>query len=219
MNNTKFIGIVGHKKSGKTTMVEQLSRELTSRGLIIGTIKLTTHDLEFDSPGKDTYRHRKAGSKVTLIKSKSQIALFAGSDYVRNDLTETIFGDCDFVFIEGDSSSARPKIYVADEHEIRNDIAGDIIAVWGKQQGSFDVVHFNDNQIENLCDFLINKFKPEANNMLTESEMKIELNVNGQIIEMNEFVQKITTNLFLAVLKSIRLADEPKTAVLTMKIN
>jgi hypothetical protein len=50
-------------------------------------------------------------------------------------------------------------------------------------------------------------------------EPKIELIVNGKSIEMNEFVQKITGNLVLAILNSIRIDEEPKTATINLKIS
>jgi len=159
MKQTQFIGIVGHKKSGKTTLVELLAREMTDRGLLVGTIKMTTHDLEFDSPGKDTYRHRIAGSRLTLIKSKKQVAIFSDLAYFDDEQIRLIFRKCDFVFIEGDSVSQNPKIYVVDKREPRADIAGEIIAIWGIQQNQSDMPHFDKEQIKELCDFLINKYQ------------------------------------------------------------
>jgi molybdopterin-guanine dinucleotide biosynthesis adapter protein len=159
MKQTQFIGIVGHKKSGKTTLVEHLAKEMTTRGLLIGTIKLTTHDLEFDSPGKDTYRHRIAGSKLTLIKSKKQVALFSDLIYFNDEQIKLIFQKCDFVFIEGDSGSKNPKIYVVDEREARTDIAGEIIATWGIQRNQSAIPRFDKEQIKELSDFIINKYK------------------------------------------------------------
>jgi hypothetical protein len=54
--------------------------------------------------------------------------------------------------------------------------------------------------------------------MITEAELSLELNVNGQSIEMNEFVQRITSNILLGFLRSLRLDEEPRTAVLTLKV-
>jgi molybdopterin-guanine dinucleotide biosynthesis protein MobB len=157
MNKPAYIGVVGHKKSGKTTLVELLTREMTARGLAVGTIKLTTHDPEFDTPGKDTHRHRAAGSKVTLIKSKTNIALFSGRDYLDDETTRILFEKCDFVFIEGDSSSLNPKIYVADERGMRSNISGEIIAVWGSPGIPISSAYFERPQIAELCEFLIER--------------------------------------------------------------
>jgi molybdopterin-guanine dinucleotide biosynthesis adapter protein len=158
MTKPCFIGIVGHKKSGKTTLVERLTAELTSRGLSVGTIKMTTHDLQFDSPGKDTHRHRTAGSRVTLIKSQNEHAVFTSAQYLDDDIIRTIFSLCDFVLIEGDTSSGNPKIYISDSREIRPDIAGEIIAVWGEKNDNLIARHFNSDQISELGGYIMSEF-------------------------------------------------------------
>jgi molybdopterin-guanine dinucleotide biosynthesis protein B len=216
MNHTEYIGVVGHKKSGKTTLIENLVREMTLRGQTVGTIKMTVHDLEFDSPGKDTHRHRAAGAKQTLIKSKSEMALFTRLDFFDDEMIKSVFRKCDFVFIEGDNDPKNPKIYVADKKEIRPDITGVIVAVWGEERKEIRAGHFAEDQISELCDFLINRYKKQAVNM--KKELKIELNVNGKEIEMNEFVKRITGNLIYAVLESLRLDEDPKTAIFKLRV-
>lgn len=153
-----FVGVVGHKKSGKTTLVERLAAELTARNLKIGTVKMTTHDLKFDSPGKDTERHRSAGSLVTLIKSHAEYALFTSAGYFTDSMANFVFAPCDFVFIEGDSGSPNPKIYVSDKREMRLDIDGEIIAIWGEKIENEKTRHYNSDQIKQLCDFLITEY-------------------------------------------------------------
>ncbi len=50
------------------------------------------------------------------------------------------------------------------------------------------------------------------------TEPEITLIINGKEIDMNEFVRKITGNLLLAILKSLRLDEDPKTATFEIKI-
>lgn len=50
------------------------------------------------------------------------------------------------------------------------------------------------------------------------SELKIGVTVNGKSIEMNEFVHKIIGNLLIAILKSLRLDEEPKEASFNLTI-
>jgi hypothetical protein len=54
--------------------------------------------------------------------------------------------------------------------------------------------------------------------MANEQELKVQLSVNGNNIEMNEFVQKMVGNLIWAILKSLRLEEEPKTAVFNLQV-
>ncbi len=67
----RIIGIAGFKNSGKTTLVVELVRELTGRGLKIATVKHAHHEFDIDHPGKDSYLHREAGAvEVIVVSSK-----------------------------------------------------------------------------------------------------------------------------------------------------
>jgi GTPase SAR1 family protein len=72
------IGIIGAKNSGKTTLIEALIKALSERELRIATIKHTPHDHSFDTDGKDSYKHRQAGSTVTMAVGNNEMALFFG---------------------------------------------------------------------------------------------------------------------------------------------
>jgi hypothetical protein len=49
-------------------------------------------------------------------------------------------------------------------------------------------------------------------------DLQVELSVNGKPIAMNEFVHKIVGNLVWAILQSVRLDEEPKSATVTVKV-
>jgi len=68
--------VIGRKNSGKTTLVVQLVHELRERGYHVATIKHTHHDHELDTPGKDSFRHRQAGSVAVGILSPKMNAVF-----------------------------------------------------------------------------------------------------------------------------------------------
>ena len=72
----KVINIIGSGSNvGKTYVMEGLIKELKSRGLSIATIKHDVHGFDIDKEGKDTYKHRKAGSETVIISSKNRIAI------------------------------------------------------------------------------------------------------------------------------------------------
>jgi molybdopterin-guanine dinucleotide biosynthesis adapter protein len=161
MKKPFIIGITGHKKSGKTTLVEYLAKGLSSKGLIIGTLKTTTHKIEFDTPGKDTYRHRKAGASVTLIRSADQIALYSDQNYLNQELLWNIFSGCDIVIVEGDSKSENPKVYVASNQPMRTDIVGPVVASWGDGDTQPGIRNFAVNQAPELCQYIIDLMPPK----------------------------------------------------------
>jgi molybdopterin-guanine dinucleotide biosynthesis protein MobB len=111
------IHIVGRKNHGKTELIVDLLKELSSRGLRVATIKHTHHRHELDVPGKDSYRHRQAGAAAVGVLSGDVSALFlpvpqgmsAADCY---ELFAPVFRDCDLVLVEGDSQAAAPRLEV-----------------------------------------------------------------------------------------------------------
>ncbi|MEY7849576.1 molybdopterin-guanine dinucleotide biosynthesis protein B [Natrarchaeobius sp. A-rgal3] len=62
----KVVRLVGSSDSGKTTLVESLVPRLTERDDRVATVKSIHHDVEIDTPGTDTYRHRAAGAETVV---------------------------------------------------------------------------------------------------------------------------------------------------------
>lgn len=61
-----IVSFVGKSNSGKTTLIERLIPQLIALGLRVGAIKHDAHDFEIDYPGKDSWRHGRAGGLRTL---------------------------------------------------------------------------------------------------------------------------------------------------------
>ena len=110
--------LVGPSDSGKTTLMESLVSTLGEYGRV-ATIKSIHHDIEIDTPGKDTYRHREAGADTVVgltpslsfritpggkAAATSEIALLEST--IESLETEGY----DFVLIEGFHDSPYPKI-------------------------------------------------------------------------------------------------------------
>jgi molybdopterin-guanine dinucleotide biosynthesis protein MobB len=75
MMTVPVICVVGRSKSGRTTLMEKLIRELKRRGYRVGTIKHHSHaGFEVDQPGKDTWRHAQAGSDHVVIAAPDKVA-------------------------------------------------------------------------------------------------------------------------------------------------
>jgi molybdopterin-guanine dinucleotide biosynthesis protein B len=96
----KTVSVTGFKNSGKTTVVEALVRELSSRGHIVGTLKHTADDIDLDTPGKDTRRHRDAGSVATGILQENTTALFIDERLTIHQAADKL-GVIDILVIEG----------------------------------------------------------------------------------------------------------------------
>lgn len=157
MNDMYEIGIVGAKNSGKTTLLESLIPALAAQGIKTATIKHTQHAHRFDPEGKDSFRHRRAGSVATIAISEVETALFAGrDDRLFDRLRETLSEFCDICLVEGDKGNRRPKILLTRNLEnTEGKIPDNIVASYGDSQFREDTPHFVTAQIDALADFII----------------------------------------------------------------
>ena len=108
------ISIVGHSGSGKTTLVEKLIRELNRRGVRVATIKHAHHDVELDTPGKDSHRYTAAGAVMSLLLTRDALQLVAGASENREpaQLAARFLGEADLVLAEGFAHAPGRKIEV-----------------------------------------------------------------------------------------------------------
>ena len=103
------IGFAAYSGTGKTTVLEKLIRELTARGLRVGTVKHDGHDFEIDHPGKDSYRHTQAGAKTTVITSPEKTAaIIQQGETLEQCLAQ--FTNVDVILVEGFKNADIPQI-------------------------------------------------------------------------------------------------------------
>lgn len=70
-----LLAISAWSGTGKTTLLKQLIPLLLARNIRPGLIKHTHHEMDIDTPGKDSYELRKAGAAQTLVASQQRWAL------------------------------------------------------------------------------------------------------------------------------------------------
>lgn len=70
-----ILGFAAFSGTGKTTLLEKLIPYLKTLGVQVALIKHTHHNFDIDTPGKDSYRLRKAGANQTLVASRQRWAL------------------------------------------------------------------------------------------------------------------------------------------------
>jgi molybdopterin-guanine dinucleotide biosynthesis protein B len=112
-NGTPIIGIVGWKKSGKTTLTVRLVEEFTRRGARIATVKHAHHSFRIDDEETDSARHRRAGAGQVAIVSGARWAIvteLAGAP--EPDFFDVIsaLAPADLIIVEGYKSAPIRKI-------------------------------------------------------------------------------------------------------------
>src|SRR5690349_13565626 len=111
----KVFGFAGYSGSGKTTLIERLIPLFTERGISVSLIKHAHHTFDVDQPGKDSYRHRKAGCTEVLVTSSRRWALMHElrgapepglADHIQR------ISPCDLLLVEGFKRERIPKLEV-----------------------------------------------------------------------------------------------------------
>ncbi len=133
-----IVSFVGKKKSGKTTVVRGVIKELRSRGYRLAVIKHDTHGFEIDVPGTDSYRFREEGAEVVGISSPDK---YVWQNAVTEDpgllkLASQIAEPVDLIITEGFKTQDAPKIEVSRKErstELVSD-ADELIGIASDQQ-------------------------------------------------------------------------------------
>ncbi|WP_020587425.1 molybdopterin-guanine dinucleotide biosynthesis protein B [Desulfobacter curvatus] len=115
MNSKKknrIVLIVGKSNSGKTTLMEKLIRELSEREFRVGSVKHTHHDLNFDTQGKDSWRHKNAGAVASLVVTDTKVALVKEDTRPAEEKIFHYLDDVDLILAEGFKTVALPKIEI-----------------------------------------------------------------------------------------------------------
>jgi len=103
----KIISVIGYKKTGKTTLVEQLVCGLKKHGSV-GTIKhLQEHTI--NTPDTDTWKHTKAGADVVVGITAHELVKFTHNNDLIHGLDELANAGMDFAVVEGFKDSKLPK--------------------------------------------------------------------------------------------------------------
>ncbi len=113
VGHVPVISVVGKSGVGKTTALELVIREIKMRGYRVGTVKHDTHGFEIDKPGKDSWRHARAGSDAVVVSGPHRMALIRSVDEeMQLDSIIPLMGDVDLVITEGYKRGNKPKIEV-----------------------------------------------------------------------------------------------------------
>jgi len=109
------VSFVAESGTGKTALVESLITELCRRGRRIGAVKHTSHEIEIDREGKDSWRLARAGASTVVLSSPREIAVMERGlerEVPLMGILSRFMGEADLVLVEGYKSGPLPKIEI-----------------------------------------------------------------------------------------------------------
>jgi len=224
--NVKAVGIIGFKKSGKTTLGNRLSRALSNKGLRVAVFKnVAHHDVSTET---DTGKYREHAHFVAAVSSEGVSLFLRGARSIEEVLA---FSESDVVLVEGfKQEKTYPKIIcLRDKGEEEDLFDGLQLFTAGFQKGLADFEIDNDAHVEKMADRVIEKaFKlpalncgrcgldscydlarvvvkgeksPEACVFLNAS---LSLQVDGKAVSTEDFSPDILRKAFLSLLPSLK---------------
>ena len=110
----KVFTVTGLSGSGKTTVIENIIRELVRRGYTVGTVKeIHNEAFRMDTEGKNTYRHRMAGADTVTARAYHETDILMKGHADIYELLKLYKED--YVILEGVSDANVMEIAVSKE--------------------------------------------------------------------------------------------------------
>lgn len=105
--NCPVLAVIGHKASGKTTVIETLVPELIKEGFSVASIKHIAHEnFSIDREGSDTWRHWRAGANPVIAFSGKEVDIMVREPNIslENISRAALFLGANVIILEGFSS-------------------------------------------------------------------------------------------------------------------
>jgi len=209
----KIIGVAGTKNTGKTTLVTLIVSELVRRGYRVGTVKHTHHDLDLE--GKDTWKHREAGSE--LVVGSGETTFFLIKDELKLDKILKIINsmkELDYLIIEGFKFANYPKIST-DDFTITNinvfqiheeDIPPLVDLLEERTYGIIPYGNCGECGFDNCLDMARAIIRGETSEKECKMKkiMEVELYIGDEPIHLNPFVQDFIKKSVLGMINSLK---------------
>ena len=152
----KVFAVIGYTKSGKTTTIESIIKELRHRKYSVGSIKdIHFEEFHIDTVGTNTHRHKEAGSQLVTARGLNETDIL----YQRKlDIYEiATHYDYDYLILEGYREANVPKIVAAASLEdLDDDLSDSTFAISGRIAAELDAYCGVPaiNALENVSDLV-----------------------------------------------------------------
>ena len=208
-----ILGVVGHRKSGKTTVIESIVQELTKRGYRVATAKHTGQkSFSMDAKGKDTWRHSMAGANPVVCVSDVETTILIKDGEANFSLDQLLkfMPEIDVIVLEGFSqlvlnNEGIGKILCVRERKEYKDFMeksrGEVIASCSAQPLGSPILRIKeDSQI--LVERALKHIERKI--LKLRSKLKTRITVNGAEVSLNPFASEIIRKSILGMASSLK---------------
>jgi len=221
----KVIGIIGYKKTGKTTLGLKLSKEFSDMGYRVGVIKHAGH---LDFLKKDTAKFKEFATVVAAVSPEETEVVIKGKKSVEEMLK---YFDCDIVVAEGfKTQKTFPKILCIKNKEEEKELSDGLelfTASFDKEISDFDIA--NDQDVRKMAVIAFEKaFKlpgldcsqcgyescyylareivggKESVDSCISLNPPVNVEVDGQPFPLNHYTSNLFKNIITAMVSSLK---------------
>lgn len=215
---TSIVTFIGWHDSGKTTLATQVVGELKKLGYRVAVIKSSSvQNIAFDTPGTDTYNHKKAGADSVMFVAPDQLVLQAHNNQLSlRTLAHRFFSDADIVIGEGFKTArkiAKIEVFRNPDQKLRDEVHG-VIALATDLEGVAGNYVFRLNEAKEIALFIEKRFLSR-----TRGREVAALLVNGHKIPIKDFIQEALAGTVGGFVKSLKLNDEIKEIELRIHVD
>lgn len=224
-----IIAVSGTSGVGKTTLIEDIIRELSKRGVSVASVKHVHGPDVLIPEGKDTSRHLKAGSSPVIGLSSNELVMYL---FGERDLDFAIdilkkISSPDVVVVEGFKHSSLPKIVIGDV-----DVEGEVLLRCASSsdctQKAVDLIG-REVKIEQAlrrlpgvdcrkCGFSSCRDLAESvasgtakeSDCVNRSDGRSTIVVDGRPVPLGRFVSDLVAGTVTGLVKSLKEVGEPR---------
>lgn len=212
----RIVMVKGFSKTGKTTTVTELIKELRRRGYTVGTLKDIHYEAyRADVPGTDTFRHMESGARRVTALGPRETAMIADKRMSAEEVLK--YYKEDFVIIEGDCGIKCPVVITGrDAADVDERMCGEAVAISGviseslSEYGGLPVINAR-KEVEKLADIV------ERETARHERKTDVTLTIGGEDIAMVPFVKRTLENVVVGAVKALDGYEEGKEIVIRIK--
>jgi len=215
-----IIAVVGETKSGKTTVLEEITQGLTKKGYRVATARnIPETDFTIATKEKDTWRHAEAGAKTVLSVAPNELAIIKRVDTTKYDLNDFVKNlredEVDVLILDGFRKLVSKDLLVPK-----------IVTVTTAKEADEALKHFEPillfaaptklniknsripkidelKEPEKLIEIVDHRIGPIIEKRRTSKE-NLKIQVNEKTLQLNPFVHKFIRNVVLAMISTLK---------------